>query len=276
MHYSFLAKSTYEYHPRSRRKKYSDLALLSLIKVVKRHNPSFGYLPMTDTLKIKYGLQVNHKRIYRLMKEHKMLARKYNLRAGKYDSSKGPQGKKAKNRFHQKFKTDRPYQKIVTDISEFRYGNKSMSERLYFSPFKDLYSGEIISYTISQRPQTKYVLDGLKQVLAIRPKLPYRMTIHSDQGIQYQSKAYCQTLKQHHVFQSMSRRATCHDNAACESLFHIMKVELDYYTYTYPTKKALQEAMEKWIKYYNQARIRHTLKGRTPIEYRNTALANMK
>ena len=107
------------------------------------------------------------------------------------------------------------------------------------------------------------------------PKLPYRMTIHSDQGIQYQSKAYCQTLKQHHVFQSMSRRATCYDNAACESLFHIMKVELDYYTYTYPTKKALQEAMEKWIKYYNQARIRHTLKGRTPIKYRNTALANM-
>ena len=120
---------------------------------------------------------------------------------------------------------DKTYQELVTDISEFRYGKKSMSERLYFSPFKDLYSGEIISYTISQRPQIKYVLEGLKQVLAIRPKLPYRMTIHSDQGIQYQSKAYCQTLKQHHVFQSMSRRAACPDNRACESLFHIMKVE---------------------------------------------------
>ena len=148
---------------------------------------------------------------------------------------------------HQKFKTNRPYQKVVTDISEFRYSNKSMSERIYLSLFKDLYSGEIISYTISQRPQTKYVLDGFKQVLAIRPKLPYPMTIHSDQVIQYQSKAYCQTLKQHYVFQSMSRRATCHDNAACESPFYIMKVELDYYTYTYPTKKALQEPMEKWM-----------------------------
>ncbi|MCX8725703.1 DDE-type integrase/transposase/recombinase [Lactobacillus sp. B4007] len=68
----------------------------------------------------------------------------------------------------QKFKTNRPYQKVVTDISEFRYGNKSKSERIYLSPFKDLYSGEIISYTIIQRPQTKYVLDGLKQVLAAR------------------------------------------------------------------------------------------------------------
>ena len=122
-----------------------------------------------------------------------------------------------------------------------------MSERIYFSPFKDLYSGEIISYTISQWQQTKYILEGFKQVMAVRPKLPYRMTIHSDQGIQYQSKAYWQALKQYHVFQSMSRQATCQDNASCESLFHIMKIELDYYTYNYPTKKALQEAMEKWI-----------------------------
>ena len=38
----------------------------------------------------------------------------------------------------------------------------------------------------------------------------------------------------------------------------------------------VQEAIEKWIEYYNQTRIRHKLKGRTPIEYRNTALANIK
>lgn len=182
LHDSFLAKSTYEYHPRSRRKRYSDLALLSLIKVIKGHNPSFGYLPMTDTLKIKYGLKVNHKRVYGLSPDEgaQSAGREYNLRAGKYDSFKDPQGKKAKNRFLQKFKTNRPYQKVVIDIREFRYGNKSMSERLYFSPFKDLYSGEIISYTISQQPQTKYVLEGLKQVIAARPKLPYRKTIHID------------------------------------------------------------------------------------------------
>ncbi|BDR61171.1 hypothetical protein KIM322_14320 [Lactobacillus xylocopicola] len=83
---------------------------------------------------------------------------------------------------------------------------------------------------ISHLLKTFTVVKSSATPLVSRPKLPYRMTIHSDQGIQYQSKAYCQTLKQHHVFQSMSRRATCHDNAACESLFHIMKVELDYYT----------------------------------------------
>ena len=59
-----------------------------------------------------YHLMINHKRVQRLMRENNLGANKYNLRADKYDSSKGPQNKKAKNRFHQKFKTDRPYQKL--------------------------------------------------------------------------------------------------------------------------------------------------------------------
>lgn len=207
------------------------------------------------------------------MHEHSLGANKYNLRAGKYDSSKGPQNKKAKNRFHQKFKTDRPYQKVVTDISEFRYSNMTMKERVYLSPFKDLYNGEIISYTISDHPRTSYVLEGLRGVFESRPKeLKYRMSIHSNQGIQYQSNEHRHTLKKHKVFQSMSRRATCHDNAAMENFFHIMKVEMDYYTHHFETKRELVKAMNKWIRYYNCERIRHTLKGLTPIEYRNQAL----
>lgn len=55
----------------------------------------------------------------------------------------------------------------------------------------------------------------------------------------------------------MSRRATCHDNAAIESFFHTMKVEIDYYTHHFKTKKELIKPMESWIKYYNQERIRH-------------------
>lgn len=208
------------------------------------------------------------------MREFHLLARKYNLRAGKYDSSKGPQNKKVKNRFHQKFKTDRPYQKIVTDISEFRYGNMTIHDRVYLSPFKDLCSGEIISYAITDSPKTKYVLEGLNKVFESRPEdLKYRMTVHSDQGVQYQSNIYRHTLRKHRVFQSMSRRATCHDNAAMESFFHIMKVEMDYFTHHFETKKQLVKAMKEWIEYYNHKRIRHKLKGLTPIEYRNQTLS---
>ena len=49
------------------------------------------------------------------------------------------------------------------------------------------------------------------------------------------------------VFQSMSRRATCHDNAAMESFFHIMKVEMNYFTHHFDTKKQLVKAMKEGI-----------------------------
>ena len=97
------------------------------------------------------------------------------------------------------------------------------------------------------------------------------MTVHSDQGIQYQTNTWRQTLKKHRIFQSMSRRATCLDNASMESFFHTMKAEL-YYDHHYQTKQELIRAMKEWIEYYNQCRIRHKLKGKTPIEYRNLAL----
>ena len=50
-----------------------------------------------------------------------------------------------------------------------------------------------------------------------------------------------------------------------------MKVEL-YYEHHYQTTSELVKAMKEWIEYYNQKRIRHKLKGKTPIEYRNLAL----
>lgn len=84
---------------------------------------------MTDELH-RRGIKVNHKRVNRLMREHGLLSRMYNRQTRKYDSSIGPQGKKAKNRLHRRFKTDRPYQKMVTDVSEFRYGNMGQNERV--------------------------------------------------------------------------------------------------------------------------------------------------
>ena len=56
-----------------------------------------------------------------------------------------------------------------------------------------------------------------------------------------------------------------------ESFFHLMKTEL-YYNRKFETKEELIEAMIEWIDYYNNERIQHNLKGKTPIEYRNLAL----
>ena len=53
----------------------------------------------------------NHKRIQRLMHEMGLKCIKYNRRVRKYDSSKGPNGKKAKNKLNRRFMSNRKYQK---------------------------------------------------------------------------------------------------------------------------------------------------------------------
>ncbi|MHB9951215.1 IS3 family transposase [Ligilactobacillus murinus] len=208
------------------------------------------------------------------MREKGLLSLMYNHQTRKYDSSIGPQGKKAMNRLNRRFNTDRPYQKMVTDVSEYRYGDMSQNERVYLSPIKDLCTGEIVSYNISDHLTTDFVMKPLIELINKRPTLNYRMTVHSDQGIQYQTNTWRQTLKKLHIFQSMSRRATCLDNASMESFFHTVKAEL-YYDHHYQTKQEVIKAMKEWIVYYNQYRIRHKLKGKTPIEYRNLTLGKI-
>ncbi|MCT3214141.1 hypothetical protein EFO90_07010 [Lactiplantibacillus plantarum] len=76
----------------------------------------------------------------------------------------------------------------------------------------DLYSDKILEQSISLTPTVEFIMKPLKHLIEKRPKLPYRMTIYSDQGFQYQNKRYTHLLKYVKAFQSMSRKATCLNN----------------------------------------------------------------
>jgi len=76
----------------------------------------------------------------------------------------------------------------------------------------------------------------------------YRTTIHTDQGWAYQMKVFTKTLKDHKVFQSMSRRGNCLDNSPMENFFGIMKQEI-YYGVTYESFEALEYAINEYIYY---------------------------
>ncbi|MCD8819741.1 DDE-type integrase/transposase/recombinase, partial [Mammaliicoccus sciuri] len=123
---------------------------------------------------------------------------------------KGKVGKVAQNILNRRFKTSLPFQKVVTDITEFKLMN---GQKLYLSPFMDLYSSEIISFKISSRPTLDIVINPLKEMIERRPNLDHRLTIHSDQGWHYQHSQYTRLLKDHKIFQSMSRKGNCLDNS---------------------------------------------------------------
>ena len=70
------------------------------------------------------------------MRENDLSAHMYNKQGEKYNSALGPQGKKAKNLLHRRFDTHLTISKMVTDVSEFRYGNKTQEERVYLFTYQ--------------------------------------------------------------------------------------------------------------------------------------------
>lgn len=268
-----IPRSTYYYARTHKGRVFDDDKIIQAMDEIRQSDPKYtkkyGYRRMTGALK-ELGFTVNHKKVLRIMTEHAWLCQAFNRQKRKYNSYKGTVGRIAKNRLRRRFITDRPYQKLVADVSEFRYGNMGQNDRVYLEPIMDLFSGEILAFNISEHPTVEFAIKPLKEALDSIPDLKYRTTVHTDQGFQYQNSSWQRTLKEHHVFQSMSRKATCLDNASMESFFHIMKVEMmDIH---YDKKADLIQSMTEWIDFYNNRRIKTKLNGKSPVKYRELSV----
>jgi transposase InsO family protein len=236
-----------------------DAELKELIQTIyDEHEGRFGYRRICDELRNR-GYKVNHKKVQRIMKE---LGLKCLVRMKKYKSYKGTVGKIAPNILNRNFKAEKPNEKWVTDITEF----KLFGEKLYLSPILDLYNGEIITYTIGSRPTYSLVSTMLDQALE-RLTDDDTLLIHSDQGWHYQMKKYQHTLSEHNITQSMSRKGNCYDNAVMENFFGIMKSEL-LYLKEFESVEHFKLELAKYIDYYNHKRIKAKLKGLSPVQYR--------
>jgi putative transposase len=192
----------------------------------------------------------------------KELGLKSMVRMKKYRSYKGKVGKMAPNILDRNFQAEKPNQKWVTDITEF----KLFGEKLYLSPMLDLFNGEIVAYTIDSRPRYSLVSKMLDQAFK-RLTDDDKLLIHSDQGWHYQMSKYQHALKEKNITQSMSRKGNCYDNAVMENFFGILKSEF-LYTQKFESIEHFKQELAKYIDYYNNKRIKAKLKGLSPVQYR--------
>jgi transposase InsO family protein len=196
----------------------------------------------------------------------KQLGLKSMVRMKKYRSYKGEVGKVAPNILDRNFHADKPNQKWVTDITEF----KLFGEKLYLSPMLDLFNGEIVAYTIDSKPRYSLVSTMLDQAFK-RLTDEDQLLIHSDQGWHYQMSKYQQALKEKNITQSMSRKGNCYDNAVMENFFGILKSEF-LYMQEFENIEHFKQELAKYIDYYNNKRIKAKLKGLSPVQYRTQTL----
>lgn len=248
-----------------------DALIEEKILEIRKEHKDYGYRRLTKELRNRSFL-VNKKKVQRIVQKLELQVLSYGRKSRKYNSYKGNVGKTAPNRFNRRFNTSILHQKITTDTTEFKYcvedkNGELQTKKLYLDPFLDLYNMEIISYSITEKPSAEGIMTALEEAIQVTEDCEYRRTFHSDQGWAYQMKDYVKTLKKNKIFQSMSRKGNCLDNSPMENFFGLLKQEI-YHGKVYRSYEELKTAIEDFIEYYNNSRMKEKLDWKSPVEYR--------
>ncbi len=222
----------------------------------------YGYRRMLININRKLGKNFNHKRIYRLMK---IAGIQSVIRRKKTRSKRSNPLHMAENLLNREFTAEKPNEKWVTDVTEFKYGT---SRKAYLSAILDLYDGSIISYVLGHSNNNKLVFKTLDQATnQIDSDHPL---IHSDRGFQYTSHGFKRRIDKAGMTHSMSRVGKCIDNGPMESFWGALKCE-EYYLHKYETFEELSKSIDEYIYFYNYERYQERLNGLSPVEYRAKA-----
>ncbi|MFC5297609.1 IS3 family transposase [Brachybacterium tyrofermentans] len=150
----------------------------------------------------------------------------------------------------------------LTDITE----HWTDEGKLYLCAIKDVFSGRIVGYSISDRMKARLAVNALDNAISRRPDAA-GCILHSDRGSQFRSRKFVHALNRHHLIGSMGQVGAAGDNAAMESFFALLqKNVLDRKRWR--TREELRIAIITWIERTYHRRRRQARLGRlTPIEY---------
>ncbi len=247
-------------------KDFADYTLIKEIFDKGRHR--YGWRTVRMRLLAK-GVVMNHKKIIRIMRKHHLTARIRRANPYKLHIQNRHEHRTFANRLNRQFKPGAPFKIFCTDITYLPLKHRMA----YLSAVKDIGSGEIVGWSLSQHMEMSLVRETFEK-MKNNPSLPFKsfqgILIHSDQGLHYTNPAYIRMVKDLKMVQSMSRKGNAYDNAPMESFFGHLKDDIDYKTCR--SFEELHQLVEEYMEYYNRERHQWNLKKMTPVEYRNHLL----
>ena len=135
----------------------------------------------------------------------------------------------------------------------------------------DCFDGLVISWTVGTRPDAALVntmLDAAIETLASSNERP---VVHSDRGAHYRWPGWLSRMHNAKLIRSMSRKGCSPDNAACEGFFGRLKTELFYpRDWQVTTIEQFIQAVDAYIRWYNEKRIKISFGFLSPLEYRES------
>ncbi|MCH4036034.1 MAG: IS3 family transposase [Lachnospiraceae bacterium] len=127
---------------------------------MKKHHeehPEKGYRRLRDDLETEDHIHINDKRAHRICRK-KHIQSTIKWRPKGCTRSSGDPMYVAENVLHRDFTAERPNQKWLTDVSEFKYYTGIEVHKLYLSAILDLYDRRIVAYEISDHNDKPLVM----------------------------------------------------------------------------------------------------------------------
>lgn len=228
-----------------------DLDMMRKLDVLHLRHPFKGTRRLRDDLWDDYALQVNRKRVQRLMRIMGIQA----LHPGAKTTRANPQHK-VYPYLLRNVEINQSNQVWCTDITyiPMRKGF------LYLVAIMDWHSRKVLSWRLSNSLDTAPCIDALEEALA---KHGTPDIFNSDQGCQFTSEGFTDILKAHHIQISMDGKGRWMDNVFIERLWRSLKYE-EVYLKAYDTVAQAQQGIGDWMVFYNQDRRHASLDRMTP------------
>lgn len=263
-----LNRSSY-YKWKKRKQSQSELLNIQITEYIKdfyeESNGVLGYRQMCININREKADELPHrinvKRVRRIMR---ILGLKSVIRRKRPDYIRSTPEITAENVLNRDFKATVPFEKWLTDVTEFKYYVGVEVKKLYLSAILDLYDRRIIAYKLGDSNNNELVFTTFDEATALYPDA--RPIFHSDRGFQYTNRVFHQKLVDAGMIQSMSRVGRCLDNAPMEGWWGILKSEM-YYLRKFTSREELVSAIENYIHFYNTRRYQKRLNCMTPCEY---------
>ena len=224
----------------------------------------YGYRRIRAAL-AKRQVALSEKVVRRLMLQEGLVAS--TARRRRFGSYLGEISSAPENLIERNFQADRPNQKWLTDMTEFHIP----AGKVYLSPVVDCFDGLFVSWSNGKRPNAELVNRMLDAAIETLDGNRHRPVIHSDRGAHYRWSGGLTRINDAGLVRSMSRKGCAPDNAACEGLFGRLNIEMFYgKNWQAVSLDQFMEKVDQYIHWYNKQRIKLSLGGRSPLEYRQS------
>jgi transposase InsO family protein len=176
----------------------------------------------------------------------------------RHGSYRGKVGETSGNVLGRDFAADGPWQKMGTDVTEFKCG----FGKACLAPVYDFGSREIAARSVSERPDLARQEEMLAMLVAAKPEGAAPVP-HSDMGWQHRHAPYVAKLRENGFVQSMSRKGNCIDDGATEQVFGHIKDEF-FRGRDWSDFESFRRDLEAYIHHWNHARRQARLRGPDP------------